>query len=278
VKHKPIAALLVIVAVISAAWYAFLFYKSMPTILLTNDDGISAPGLRALHAVMQGLGDIYVAAPDRERSASAQSITLLDPVFYSQVADREWAVAGTPTDAVILAINRLLPGRPDLVLSGINHGGNLGENVYYSGTAAAAMEGTINGFAACALSMVGRSAQPDFSAAAAFSRGLAEIVLQEGLPEGVMLNVNIPAKWAGGVQFTRQSKKITRNFLQEGVDPRGRKFVWLSEQKQINDVEPDTDYAAIFEGNASITPLSLDRTHTTSLNHLSHWAEKLRRR
>ena len=249
----------------------------MPTILLTNDDGIAGPGLRALRAAVEGLGDVYVVAPNRERSAAAQSITLLDPVFYEQVAEREWAVAGTPTDAVILAINHLLPGRPDLVLSGINHGGNLGENVYYSGTAAAAMEGTINGLAACALSMVGRYAQPDFSAAAAFSRQLAEIILTEGLPEGVMLNVNVPSKWEGGVEFTRQSRKITRNLLQEGVDPRGRKFVWLSEQKRISDVEPNTDYAAIFAGSVSITPLSLDRTHTPSLNHLSHWANQLRR-
>jgi 5'-nucleotidase len=249
----------------------------MPILLLTNDDGIAAPGLRALAAALEGLGDIYIVAPDGERSASAQSITLLDPVFYEQVGEREWAVAGTPTDAVILALNRLLPARPDLVLSGINHGGNLGENVYYSGTAAAAMEGTINGVAACALSMVGRHAEPDFSAAASFSRALAETALAEGLPEGVMLNVNIPAKWSGGVRFTRQSKKITRNYLQDGVDPRGRTFVWLSEQKRINDVEPDTDYAAIFSGAVSITPLSLDRTHTQSLNHLSHWAEKLRK-
>jgi len=249
----------------------------MPTILLTNDDGITAPGLRALASAMQGLGDIYVVAPDSERSASAQSITLLGPVFYEQVAEREWAVAGTPTDAVILALNRLLPGRADLVLSGINNGGNLGENVYYSGTAAAAMEGTINGLAACALSMVGRPANPDFSAAAAFSRKLAELALAEGFPDGVMLNVNVPAQWGGEVRFTRQSRKITRNLLQDGVDPRGRKFVWLSEQKRITDVEPDTDYAAVAAGAASITPLALDRTHTTSLNHLSHWAEKLRR-
>jgi len=249
----------------------------MPTILLTNDDGIFAPGLRALHAALEGLGDVYVAAPDRERSASAQSITLLDPVFYEQVADREWAVAGTPTDAVILALNRLLPGRPDLVLSGINHGGNLGENVYYSGTAGAAMEGTINGLASCAISMVGRSAEPDFTAAAAFARRLAELALTEGLPEGVMLNVNVPAPWSGGVRFTRQSRKITRNLLQEGVDPCGRTFVRLREQKRINDVEPDTDYAAIFAGDVSITPLAFDRTHTTSFNHLSHWAERLRR-
>lgn len=250
----------------------------MPAILVTNDDGINAPGLRALVAALEGLGDVYVSAPDRERSAAAQSITLLDPVFYEQVAEREWAVAGTPTDAVILALNRLLPAKPDVVLSGINHGGNLGENVYYSGTAAAAMEGTINGLAACAISLAGRSPQPDFSGAAAIARGLAEQILAEGLPEGVMLNVNVPLEWGGGVRFTRQSKKITRNYLRDGVDPRGRTFVWLSEQKRIIDVEPDTDYAAVFSGDVSITPLSLDRTHSQSLNHLSHWAAHLRRK
>jgi len=250
----------------------------MPAILVTNDDGINAPGLRALVAAIAGLGDVYVAAPDRERSAAAQSITLLDPVFYEQVAEREWAVAGTPTDAVILALNRLLPAKPDVVLSGINHGGNLGENVYYSGTAAAAMEGTINGLAACAISLAGRSPQPDFAGAAAVARALAEQILAEGLPDGVMLNVNVPLEWGGGVRFTRQSKKITRNYLRDGVDPRGRTFVWLSEQKRITDVEPDTDYAAVFSGEVSVTPLSLDRTHNQSLNHLSHWAARLRRR
>jgi 5'-nucleotidase len=218
------------------------------------------------------LGEVYVVAPDRERSASAQSISMLEPVFYEAAGEREWAVGGTPTDAVILALNRLLPRRPDLVLSGINHGGNLGENVYYSGTAAAAMEGTINGVAACAISLAGKRPEADFSAAADFSRSLARLALSEGLPEGVMLNVNVPAQWNGAVRFTRQSRKITRNYLQEGTDPRGRNFVWLSEQKRINDVEPDTDYAAIFSGAISITPLAFDRTHTQSLNHLSHWA------
>jgi 5'-nucleotidase len=247
----------------------------MPTILVTNDDGIAAPGLRALVTAVADLGEVFVVAPDRERSASAQSITMLDPVFYEKRAEREWAVKGTPTDSVILALNRLLPRRPDLVLSGINHGGNLGENVYYSGTAGAAMEGTINGLPACAISLAGKGPNPDFSAAARLARALAELALAEGLTEGVMLNVNVPAKWNGTVRFTRQSRKITRNLLQEVVDPRGRTFVWLCEQKRINDVEPDTDYAAVLAGAVSITPLAFDRTDAHSLNHLSHWAELL---
>jgi 5'-nucleotidase len=247
----------------------------MPNILVTNDDGIDAPGLRALVGALDGIATVYVVAPDRERSAAAQSLTLVEPVFYRSVAEREWAVEGTPTDAVILALNKLLPERPDLLLSGINNGGNLGENVYYSGTVAAAMEGCINGIPACAISLTGKRKEPDFSGAAKFARALAELALKEPLPKGVMLNANVPTNWNGDVRLTRQSPKITRNVLKEGTDPRGRTFVWLSEQKHIDESEPDTDYAAIFAGSVSLTPLELDRTHPEFLNHLSHWAAHL---
>ncbi len=250
----------------------------MPHILVTNDDGIDAPGLRALVAALEDAGSVSVVAPDRERSASAQSITLLEPVFYESVGEREWAVKGTPTDSVILALTRLLPEKPDLVLSGINNGANLGENVYYSGTVAAAIEATINGIPAAAISLTGRRKDPDFTAAAEFARELARLILAEGLPAGVTLNANVPSSWSGGVRFTRQSKKITRNVLKGGTDPRGRTFVWLSEQQSIEGVEPETDYDAIFSGSVSITPLELDRTHTASLNHLSHWCASLARR
>jgi 5'-nucleotidase len=249
----------------------------MPNILVTNDDGIEAPGLRALVAALEGLGTVYVVAPHRERSAAAQSITIHEPIFYQSTGEREWAVQGTPADAVILALNRLLPEPPALVLSGINYGANLGENVYYSGTVAAAQEGAINGIPSCALSLAARRGGADFTAAAEFSRRLAAVALEEGLPRGVLLSANIPQDWNGGVRFTRQSKKITRNVLREDVDPRGRPFVWLCEQKAIEEVEPDTDYAAVFAGCVSITPLELDRTHSTSLNHLSHWAARLAR-
>ena len=247
----------------------------MPTILVSNDDGIAAPGLRALVEALGGLATVYVVAPDRERSAAAQSLTLLEPVFYESVAEREWAVEGTPTDAVILALNKLLPERPDLVLSGINNGGNMGENVYYSGTVAAAMEGCINGIPACAISLVGKIKEPDFSGAAKFARELARLALEEPLPKGVMLNVNVPNAWNGGVRLARQSAKVTRNVLKDGTDPEGRKFVWLSEQKQIDDVGPDTDYAAVFAGSVSLTPLELDRTHPDSIQQLAHWAKRL---
>ncbi len=224
---------------------------------------------------MATLGTVSVVAPSHERSAAAQSLTLRQPIYCDQVGEREWAVEGTPTDAMILALNKLLPEPPDLVVSGINRGGNMGENVYYSGTVGAAMEATINRVPAFAISVAHRGRNFEYADAARFARRLAEIILKEGLPAGVMLNVNVPLPWKGGVQFTRQSQKVTRNLLQEGVDPRGRSYFWLHEQQVTEGLEPDTDYAAVHTGAVSITPLHLDRTHSTSLNHLSHWAKPL---
>jgi len=247
----------------------------MANILITNDDGIYSEGLRALLAALEGLGMLHVVAPSHERSASAQSLTLRQPICCENVAEREWSVEGTPTDAMILALNKLLPEPPDLVVSGINRGGNMGENVYYSGTVGAAMEATINRVPAFAISVAHRGSNFEYADAARFARRLAEIILKEGLPAGVMLNVNVPLPWKGGVQFTRQSQKVTRNLLQEGMDPRGRSYFWLHEQQVTEGLEPDTDYAAVHTGAVSITPLHLDRTHSTSLNHLSHWAKSL---
>jgi 5'/3'-nucleotidase len=249
----------------------------MPNILVTNDDGIHAPGLRALASAMADLGTVTVVAPSHERSAAAQSLTLRQPIYCDQIAEREYSVEGTPADAMILAFHTLLSEKPDVVLSGINPGGNAGENVYYSGTVGAAMEAAVNGVPAIALSIVYRGRDFDFAPTAQFARDLLPIILQEGLPAGVMLNVNIPQDWTGEVRFTRQSSKITRNLLQPGADPRGRRYFWLSEQKVVEGIEPDTDQAAIREGAASITPLQLDHTHIKSLNHLSHWAGILER-
>ena len=247
----------------------------MAHILITNDDGIQAEGLRALVQAVEGLGTISVVAPSHERSASAQSLTLRQPIFWEQVAEREWAVEGTPADSVILALNKLLPNRPDLVISGINRGGNLGENIFYSGTVGAAMEAAINHIPAIAMSVAHKGRGFRFEQAAKFARELAQLALAEGMPDGVLLNVNVPMVWNGGVRVTRQSKKVTRNVLQEGTDPRGRSFYWLLEQEHIEGLDPKSDYAAIFDGAASITPLHLDRTHETSLNHLSEWAATL---
>ncbi len=247
----------------------------MPHIVITNDDGISAPGLRALVKGLEGLGTISVVAPSHERSAAAQSLTLRQPIYCDQVAEREWAVEGTPADSMIIALHALFKEKPDLVISGINRGGNLGENVYYSGTVGAAMEAAINHVPAIAISLSYRGKEFNFEPAAQFARRLAPLVLKEGMPAGIVLNVNVPNQWKGEVRFTRQSSKITRNLLQPGQDPRGRKYYWLHEQEVKEEVGPETDYAAIFEGAISITPLELDHTHVPSLNHLSHWAKEL---
>jgi 5'-nucleotidase len=247
----------------------------MSHILITNDDGIQSEGLRALVQALEGVGTISVVAPSHERSASAQSLTLREPIFWEQVAEREWSVEGTPTDAVILALHKLLPNQPDLVIAGINPGGNLGENVFYSGTVGAAMEAAINRVPAIAISVAHKGGTFRYEHAARFARELAQLVLMEGMPQGVLLNVNVPLPWNGSVRFTRQSKKVTRNVLQEGTDPRGRTFFWLHEQEHIEELDPESDYAAVFDGAISMTPLQLDRTHDTSLNHLSHWVPKL---
>ena len=249
----------------------------MPHVLITNDDGIYAEGLRALVAAFKNIGTLSVVAPSQERSATAQSLTLRQPIFCEQVAEREWSVEGTPTDAMIVALHKLFPEPPDLVISGINRGGNLGENVFYSGTVGAAMEATINHVPAFAISLVHRGTGFNYEPAAQFARQLADLILTKGLPPGVLLNVNVPLAWKGGVRFTRQSKKITRNVLQEGTDPRGRTYYWLNEQEVTTGLDPASDYAAIFDNLVSITPLELDRTHELSLNHLSHWAQLLDR-
>jgi 5'-nucleotidase len=244
----------------------------MPNILVTNDDGIHAPGLRALAEALEGLGRVTIVAPSAERSAAAQSLTLRQPIYCDEIAEREYAVEGTPADAMILAFHTLLKEKPDLVISGINRGGNLGENVYYSGTVGAAMEAAINRVPAIAVSVAYRGKEKfDFAAAACFTRSLVPLILKEGLPVGVILNVNVPHPWNGAVRFTRQSSKITRNVLRPGSDPRGRRYYWLSEQEFTEEIDADTDHAAIRDGAISITPLELDHTHGPSLERLSRW-------
>ena len=247
----------------------------MPNILITNDDGIQAPGLRALVEGLKGLGRITVVAPSRERSAAAQSLTLRQPIYCDQIAEREYSIEGTPADAMILAFHHLLAEKPDIAISGINRGGNMGENVYYSGTVGAAMEAAINRTPAIAVSVAYRDREFDFAPAAHFTRRLAAMVLRDGLPAGVLLNINIPHDWTGEVRITRQSSKITRNVLQPGTDPRGRQYFWLSEQQLSRGIDPGTDHAAIRDRAVSITPLIIDHTHTPPVKHLTDWAKNL---
>ena len=243
-------------------------------ILLTNDDGIGANGLNVLERWMSALGEVTVVAPDSERSGSSQSLTLHQPLRVKVIDERHYAVGGTPTDAVILALYQVLREKPDLVVSGINAGGNLGENLIYSGTVAAAQEAALHGIPSFAVSLVARQPQ-DFDGAAAFAVELAQKVLKEGLPPGVALNVNVPPGDIRGVRLTRQSQKISQNLVCEKKDPRNRPYYWLDETLAHHNVEIDSDYAAIFDHEISVTPLEVDRTHYASLNHLSAWMPAL---
>jgi 5'/3'-nucleotidase len=242
-------------------------------ILATNDDGIHAEGLKALEKCLLPLGEVTVVAPDREMSATSQSITIHSPLRVHLHDERHYSVSGTPADSVILALHQILTEQPDLVVSGINPGANLGENLIYSGTVAAALEATLHGVPAIAMSFASRK-KLEFQSAAAFAQQLAARVLEEGLPPGVMLNVNVPRGEIRGVRITRQSRKITQNIILEKKDPRGRPYYWQDETVSFNNVEPDSDYAAIIAHEISITPLQADRTDYESLKRLSDWLPK----
>ena len=249
-----------------------------PHVLLTNDDGYQAAGLRALAEELKDFARVSIVAPSWERSGAAQSLTLRQPIVCHSISENEWAIDGTPADCVIVGLYKLLREPADLVISGINHGANLGENVYYSGTVGAARESVIHHVPAIAISLCSKRVNADFGPAAKLARRTAELILKEGLPEQVLLNINLPETWKGSARFTRQSKKITRTVLREGEDPKGRPYFWLSEQRIDKDMDLDaeSDYAAVFAGEASVTPLHLDPTHGDSLNHLSHWAAQLK--
>ena len=247
---------------------------SLKRILITNDDGIHAPGIKALEHGLAAVGEVTVIAPDREMSATSQSITLHTPMRIHRIDARHYAIAGTPADSVILALYHILPERPDLVVSGINPGGNMGENVVYSGTVGGAMEAAVHGVPSFAISLASRK-DLDFSIAAAFAAQLAGKILEEGLEREVCLNVNVPRGEVRGVRITRQSQKISQNIVLEQKDPRGRPHYWLDETVELGEVEPDSDFGAILSREISVTPLQVDRTHYPSLNHLSRWLPAL---
>jgi len=184
---------------------------SLKRILITNDDGIHAPGIIALEKSLASLGEVTVIAPEREMSATSQSISLHTPLRIHRIDDRHYAIGGTPTDSVILALYKILPQRPDLVVSGINPGGNMGENVVYSGTVGGANEAAVHGVPSFAISLASRT-DLNFSFAAAFAAQLAAKILEEGLKPGVCLNVNVPRGKVRGVRVTRQSQKISQKY------------------------------------------------------------------
>ena len=247
----------------------------MRNILITNDDGIHSDGLLALEEALQEISAaVWVVAPLGEMSASSHSISLQRPVRYEEISQRKFAIEGTPADAVIMALNKLMKVEPDLVIAGINKGGNMGENVFYSGTVAAAFEAALNHVPAFAISVVNRR-EFQFEVASAFAVKLAEKILRKPLPPGVVLNINVPAPWRNAVRLTRQSQKISKNLLVENIDPRGRKYFWIHEQVDLSQIAPDTDYAAVQAGSISVTPLHTDRTEHNLIRQLADWVEEL---
>jgi 5'-nucleotidase len=245
-----------------------------PLILVTNDDGVNAPGIKALVLGLRGLGDVYVVAPDREVSACAQSLTLKNPLRAEALDDRVWSVDGTPADCVNLALVKLLPRRPDMVVSGINRGANLGEDVFYSGTVGGAREGSFFGVPSMAVSLaVGQRA--DYGPAAAFAARLGALVLEQGLPERTLLNVNVPHGEPLGAIVTVQGRRHHEGTIFEGVDPRRRTYYWIEEGGNRWLADEMSDIHALRQGLISISPLHTDTTHHAALAALRGWEPAL---
>ncbi|MEJ7618956.1 MAG: 5'/3'-nucleotidase SurE [Pyrinomonadaceae bacterium] len=244
----------------------------MVRILLTNDDGIHSQGLSALEEALREIGDVYTVAPAAEMSGASHSLTLSRPLRIRQIDERHWTVDGTPTDCVTLALYKILTGeeRPDICVSGINYGGNLGDDASYSGTVAGALEATILGVTGVAFSLVARE-DFNFTEAARFAAVAVRKVLQEGLPEGTLLNINIPKGRVRGARVARQGIKRARPVVSEHKDPRGKLYFWIGEQLLNPNIEDGTDYHAIEQGYASITPMRSDMTDHRALAVLDSW-------
>ena len=240
----------------------------MARILVTNDDGIHSQGIIALAQAMESIGDVIVVAPASEMSAASHSLTLMRPLRIEKIDESHYAVDGTPADCLTLAMNHIFKdATPDLVVSGINRGGNLGDDVNYSGTVAGALEASMYGLPGIAFSLVQRI-EFDFSQAASFAATLGERVLNDGLPAGTILNVNVPPGPIRGVRVTRQGTKIIHPTVIEGTDPRQRKYYWIGEEALTWREEKDTDYEAVRHGLVSITPLRTDMTDYHALSEI----------
>jgi len=242
-------------------------------ILVTNDDGIFAPALRMLKQSLDDLGHVVVVAPDRDQSATSHSLTLHRPFRIHRREEDIYSVDGTPTDCVVAACHGLLTERPGLVVSGINHGPNMGEDVFYSGTVAAAIEGALQGAPAIAASLVTRAAA-DFVAPAAFIGRLARSVLDRGMPPRRLLNVNFPHRpWdeVRGVRATRLGSRVYQDTLVRKVDPRGRDYYWIGGEDPVWDPSPGSDFNAVHEGWISVTPLKLDLTDEPAVDTVGAW-------
>ena len=241
-------------------------------ILVSNDDGIYAPGLKVLEKIAKSLSrDVWIVAPETEQSAASHSLTLTVPLRIRKLSARRFAVNGTPTDSVLLGVNEILAQkRPNLVLSGINAGGNLGEDITYSGTVAAAMEATLLKIPAIALSQVRRNGHPvHWEAGATHGGSIIRRLVGESWPEGVLINVNFPDRVDGqinGIEITRTGRRKIGDVLNRGIDPRGNPYVWVGTERDEDPSFRGSDLFAVNSGRISVTALHLDLTHCAT-NH-----------
>lgn len=243
-------------------------------VLLSNDDGISAPGLKVLERAIKPLvKEVWVCAPETEQSATSHSLTLRQPLRIRKISKRRFAVDGTPTDSVLLGISEVMKdNRPDLVLSGVNKGGNIGEDVTYSGTVAAAMEGALLGVRSVAFSQVYSDNRTiHWATAEHWIANVLKQLAKTEWPPNILMNVNFPpvnAKAVTGIESVRQGRRKIGGDLTPGTDPRGEKYYWIGPQREEDRAAKGTDLEAVLRGAISVTPLSLDLTHGSTLKKL----------
>lgn len=250
-----------------------------PLILVTNDDGVSAPGIRALIEVMSEIGDVVVVAPDKPQSAMGHAITINSTLYLNKISKdtdtiTEYSCSGTPVDCVKLAVNEILKRKPDLCVSGINHGSNSSINVIYSGTMSAAVEAGIEGIPAIGFSLLDYDWNADFEAIKSFVKKISLEVLENGLPEGVILNVNFPKlkeKDIKGIKICRQAKALWVEKFDKRKTPQGKDYYWLAGEFVNEDKGEDTDEWALDNGYISVVPVQFDLTAYHSIKLLNNW-------
>ncbi|HLF51609.1 5'/3'-nucleotidase SurE [Flavobacterium sp.] len=250
-----------------------------PLILVTNDDGILAPGIRALISVMAEIGNVVVVAPDKPQSAMGHAITINDTLYINKIsvenaAISEYSCSGTPVDCVKLAVNEILHKKPDLCVSGVNHGSNSSINVIYSGTMSAAVEAGIEGIPAIGFSLCDSDWNADFETIKSFIRIITLQVLENGLSEGVVLNVNFPKlkeKEIKGIKICRQAKAMWMEKFDKRKTPQGKDYYWLTGEFVNQDKGEDTDEWALEHGYISVVPVQFDLTAHHTIQHLNTW-------
>jgi 5'-nucleotidase len=246
----------------------------MSVILVTNDDGVYSPGLKALLDPLSEFTQVYVVAPDRERSASSHSLTIHNPLRVQQLDERIFSITGTPTDCVAVGASKILPRKPALVVSGINHGPNLGDDITYSGTVSAAMEGTILNIPSFAISLDSRQGDDlYYDTASSFAVNAVHFILKHSLPYDTLLNINIPNRpieKVAGVRVTRQGKRVYEGSIRETTSPWGELYFWIGGGTPYWEHGEDTDINAVNEGYVSITPLHLDLTNHEAIDMLKN--------